>query len=108
MSNRQHFTLTAGEDRTLPLVARDGEGAILDLTGATLAFRLSTDPGCTAVVSKSGSIVSAALGTYTVALTDGDTSGLAAGDYTYQVMATISGTSTLVTEGRIRVGPYNQ
>lgn len=108
MSNRQHFTITAGEDRTLSLVARDAAGAILDLTGATLAFRMSAAQGDTNVVSKSGSIVSAALGTYTVSLSDGDTTALEAGDYVYQVMATISGTSTLCTQGKIRIEALNQ
>ena len=108
MANVQHFALTAGEDRTLSLVARDAANAILNLTSATLTFRLSAVQGQTNEISKTGSIVSAAAGTYTVTLTDGDTDDLDEGDYVYQVTATISGTTTLCTKGKIRVEALNQ
>lgn len=107
MPASKNFQIYAGEDRTLSLVARDAAGDILNLTGATLAFRLSTKPGDGATVSATGSIVSAALGTYTVALTDSDTD-IDAGDYTYHVLATISGTDTLCSRGVIRVKALNQ
>ena len=107
MPSHARFTMYAGEDRTLSLVARDADGDILNLTGATLVFRLTRNPGESATVSKSGSIVSASAGTFTVALTDTDVDGLS-GDYVYQVRATISGTDTLCAEGVIRVTPLNQ
>lgn len=107
MPANKHFELYAGEDRTLSLVARDAANDILSLTGATLTFRLTKTPGDGALVSKSGSIVSASAGTYTVALTDSDTD-IDAGDYTYHVIATVSGTDTLCSRGTIRVKALNQ
>ena len=107
MSATKHFEIYAGEDRTLSLVARDAANDILNLTGATLAFRMSKTAGEGATVSASGSIVSASAGTFTVALTDSNTD-IAAGDYTYHVLATISGTDTLCSRGTIRVKALNQ
>lgn len=107
MSASKNFVMRAGTDRTLSLVARDDTGAILNLTGATLAFRLTLNEGDTSLVSKSGSITTAASGTYTVALTDSDTTDLY-GDYHYHVLATISGTDTMCSEGTIRIGALNQ
>lgn len=107
MPTHKRFVLYAGTDRTLSLVARGDDGAILNLTSATLAFRLTRNAGDTAIVSKSGSVVSASAGTYTVSLTDADTDGLS-GDYYYNVKASISGTDTMCTEGVIRFNDMNQ
>lgn len=107
MATHKRFVLFAGTDRTLSLVARDDDGAILNLTSATLAFRLARNAGETALVSASGSVVSASAGTYTVALTDTQTDGLE-GDYYYSVKATISGTDTMCSEGVIRFLVMNQ
>lgn len=107
MPSHKRYVIYAGTDRTLSLVARDADGAILDITGATLAFRLARNPGDTAIVSASGSIVSAGSGTFTVPLTDGQTDDLE-GDYYYSVLASISGTDTMCAEGVIRVFVLNQ
>lgn len=101
MASHKRYVLYAGTDRTLSLVARDDNGDILNLTGGTLAFRLARNPGDSTEVSKTGSITTAASGTFTVALTDGDTTDLE-GDYYYNVLASISGTDTMCTEGVIR------
>jgi hypothetical protein len=68
---------------------------------------MSKRPGDGADVSATGSIVSAPGGTYTVALTDSQTD-VDAGDYTYHVLATVSGTDTLCSRGTIRVKALNQ
>lgn len=107
MPSHKRFVIHAGTDRTLSLVARDADGAILNLTGATLAFRLARNPGDTSLVSVSGSIVSAAAGTFTVALTDAQTDDLE-GDYYFSVLASISGTDTMCAEGVIRAPLQNQ
>lgn len=107
MATHKRFAIFAGTDRTLSLVARDDDGAILNLTGASLAFRLARNPGDSALVSASGSIVGASAGTFTVALTDAQTDDLD-GDYYYSVKATISGTDTMCSEGVIRVNAMNQ
>lgn len=107
MPSHKRFLMYAGQDKTLSLVARDDDGAILNLTGATLAFRLARNPGDTALVSKTGSTVSAAAGTFTAALTDADTDDLE-GDYYFNVLASISGTDTMCAEGVIRFLNLNQ
>lgn len=107
MPTHKRFVLYAGQDKTLSLVARDDDGAILNLTGATLAFRLARNPGDTSLVSKTGSITVAASGTFTAALTDADTDDLE-GDYYYNVLASISGTDTMCAEGVIRFLNMNQ
>ena len=107
MPSHKSFIIHAGTDRTLSLVARDADGAILNITGGTLAFRLARNPGDTALVSASGSITVGASGTFTVALTDSQTDDLE-GDYYFSVLASISGTDTMCSEGVIRVFALNQ
>lgn len=107
MPTHKRYVLYAGTDRTLSLVARDDDAAILNITGGTLAFRLARNAGDSAIVAKSGSIVSGSAGTFTVALTDADTDDLE-GDYYYNVLATISGTDTMCAEGVIRFLNLNQ
>ena len=97
--NEQHFTLTAGTDEQLALIATQRNGAIRDLTGATLAFKLYGHRG-KVVKELSGTITSASDGTYTVDIADTDTIDLQ-GRYTYLVQATISGSVYGVSRGRI-------
>lgn len=99
--NLQNFQITAGEDRTLSLTARSSTGAILNLTGATIAWRLVYERNPVIVLEKTGSIVSASLGTFTISLTDDDTDGLKDGLYTFDTFVTISGTTTNAARGRI-------
>lgn len=101
--NLKHFALTAGEDRTLSLTATNVSGAVLNLTGATLTFKLARHLSDASVLDKTPSIVSAAAGTMTVSLTDSDTDDLSR-SYVYQVTATISGTTTVTNRGTIKVG----
>lgn len=98
----QHFTLTAGEDRVLSLIATSATGARLDITSATMTWRLSR-AGSDALLTKTPVVVSGPSGTYTVSLTDTDTQGLTAGTYAYQTRATVGSTTTLCTQGNIKV-----
>jgi hypothetical protein len=97
----QHFTLTAGEDRVLSLTATSATGAVLDITSASMTWRLAK-PGGDAIITKTPVVVSGPAGTYTVSLTDTDTDDLQ-GTYTYQTRATVSNTTTLCTQGNIKV-----
>lgn len=98
--NSQHFRMTAGEDRTLSLVARNRSQAIVVITGATIQFRLAKRVGDSPLVTKSGTITDAANGAYTVALAAADTEDLH-GEYVYRVYFTISGSVSVYTGGRI-------
>ena len=99
----QHFTLTAGEDRTLSLTGTSSSGAALDITSATMTWRLSKALGTDALVTKTPVVVSGPAGTYTVSLYDSDTTDLASGKYTYQTMATVGTTTTECSRGNIQV-----
>ena len=103
----QNFNLTAGEDRTLTMRATTQAGAVLNLTGATISWRLSPSQGGNAVLEETGSIVSASAGTFSVTLSDDETEGLG-GSYYHQALVTISGTTTVATAGRVMVGTLNQ
>ncbi len=102
MSNVQHFTVTAGEDRTLNLTALDRDRAVFDLTGASLKFHLIDEDTDRRVLEKDGTIDTAASGTWNVTLTDSDTEKRQ-GRFRYLGYATISGTTTLVNEGKIPI-----
>ena len=101
--NVQHIDIWSGENRTETLTARDANNAVVDLTGGTLAWKAGTHDGEYAMLSKTGSIVSAAAGTFSVALTPSDTQDMD-GDYRHQTMFTTSGGSvSVVNVGRFRV-----
>ena len=108
-NNIQNFRLTCGEDVTLSMTARSKTGAVLDLTGATITWRMGpkvkTASGSIAVLSITGTIVSASAGTFTVALTDSDTAitTLKNRVYWHQAIITISGTTTIGVQGRVTV-----
>lgn len=102
-NNKQNFTLTMGEDVTLAMTARSKTGAVIDLTGGTITWRMGR-VGEAALLSKTGSITTAASGTFTVSLTDSDTDSTLyrARNYWHQAIVTISGTTTVAVEGKIR------
>jgi hypothetical protein len=104
--NIQHREISRGENRTLALAARDGANAVANLTSKTVTYRVA-ERGCTTpIFSKTGSVVSASAGTFTVAITPTDTADMA-GDYDHQAITTDgSGNVEVVVAGRLRVTPY--
>lgn len=103
----QNFTLTAGTDRVLSMKAKTPSGAVLSLTGASITWRLSRALGGGVVLSKSGTVVSAALGTFTVSLSDADTASLANGNYVHEALITIGSTQYSAVQGAVRVSGSN-
>lgn len=105
----QNFVLTAGEDRTLSMTALTQSNAVLNLTGATILWRLSQSRGGTAVLSKAGAITVAASGTFTVTLTAAETTGLSAlTSYYHQAIVTVGGVTTVACAGKVTMGALNQ
>jgi len=100
--NVQHVDIVAGDDRTIIFTAKDHTQAVKDLTGGTLTWRVARCLSDSPEIDKTGTIVSAAAGTFSVALTDTDTEDLC-GDYIHQGKVTISGVTTAVVQGRFRV-----
>lgn len=101
MINRTALSLAAGEDRTYALKARTAANAVLNLTGATLTWRLKDGNGGL-VREVPGTVTTAALGLYSVVLSDANTE-LPAGDYSHETFAVISGATTICNAGILRV-----
>lgn len=107
MANLEHFEMFGGENRTLTLHARDFTNTAVNLTGSTLAWYLGAPPQDpdmrAAFITKTGTILSAPAGTFTVALMPTDTQDLH-GEYLHQAVATDgSGNESVVSMGRLRL-----
>lgn len=102
MANIQNFAVTAGEDQTLTMTARDQSATVIDLTSASISWKVMGKSGGT-VLTKTGTVLSASAGTFTIALSDADTSALKDGNYAHEAIVTVSSTSTKAVSGRLRV-----
>lgn len=104
--NIQNREISRGENRTLSFAARDGSNAVASLTSKTVTWRVAEIGSDVTLITKTGSVVSAAAGTFTVAITPSDTDGRE-GDYQHQAITTDgSGNIAVVVAGRLRVLPY--
>lgn len=104
--NIQHREISSGENRSLSFAARDGSNAVASLTSKTVTWRVAELGSDVTIFSKTGSVVSAAAGTFTVAITPTDTDAMV-GDYQHQAITTDgSGNIAVVVAGRLRVLPY--
>lgn len=108
MANRQSIRLTAGEDRTITLTATNPDGSAMDLTGASINWTLARLKGNAPSLVKSGTILSAAAGTFTISITADDTRLLRAATYFHQALITISGSTKNGVEGNAVVTAENQ
>lgn len=103
MSNVQNFDITAGETRTLTMYARDADNAVQSLSGLTVQWRVGAPPwdpsSDSPTLTKTGSIVSAAAGSFTVSLTYDDTY-LLEGDFLHQA---VTSSGLVVVTGRLHV-----
>lgn len=93
--------MTAGEDRTLNLIAKDRDQAVFDLTGASLKLYLVNAVN-DRVLEEDGTISVAASGTWTATIDDSESDKLQ-GLYELVGLATISGSTTRVNGGTLRV-----
>lgn len=110
MPSVKNHTMTAGANATLSMEARDGSNAPLSLSGASVSWRVGRGPTMIdaplSLFSKTGAIVSAAAGTFTVSIVPDDTRDLE-GDYLHQAWVTNASAQTyVVAEGRFRVKPW--
>lgn len=109
----QDFTMYAGDSRTLTIAVVDGDGAAVDLTGATIEWGLwsETDPA-TLLISKSTSSGIAiltqsgdTLGKCRVTLSPANTSALQ-GDYRHEAEVTDgAGNISTTTTGKATIYP---
>lgn len=106
MARTQDITIDRGEDIPLnvTIYTTDDGTTPQDITGWTLEFNLTkTRDNPTKLVTKSGSIVSAAAGTATVTLDDTDTDGLASGEYKYDIARTNAGYERTLVKGTFTI-----
>ncbi|MCC2649883.1 MAG: hypothetical protein K0R61_68 [Microvirga sp.] len=106
MGNIKNLSMKGGTDRTFTLYARDDDNAVLSLSAATISLRVGRPPACKnsdwPVLTVTGAVVSAALGTFTAAFTASATQYMA-GDYYYEAWVTISAALQVGVDGRFRV-----
>lgn len=103
---RPHGAMTCGDTETLNCTATDSAGAVINLTGYTITYRL-TD-GTTTWVEKTTSdgisLTVAASGTFAVTLDPEDTEDLDAGTYWHAcAVASAAEVVTTVFRGRMRL-----
>ena len=106
MPNIKNLSLKGGTNRTFTLYARDDDNAPLSLSAATVSVRVGRPPACIdsdwPLLTVTGEVVSAALGSFTAAFTPSSTQYMA-GDYAYEAWVTVSAGVSVCTEGRFRV-----
>lgn len=106
MGNTINLRLKGGTDRTFTLYARDDSNAPLNLSAATVSVRVGRPPACKnsdwPLLTVAGAVVSAALGSFTVAFTPSATQYMA-GTYYYEAWVTVSAGISVGVEGRFRV-----
>lgn len=106
MGNIINLRLKGGTNKTFTLYARDDSNAALSLSAATISVRVGRPPACLnsdwPILTVTGAVVSAALGSFTAAFTPSATQYMA-GDYYYEAWVTISAAVQVGVEGRFRV-----
>jgi hypothetical protein len=96
----QNFTIQVGDNLDLLIIVRDADGCDLtDLTGSTALWVLAEKPGCTPLLSKTGTLTSAINGEVTVSLDPADTADLRCGSYHHELQMTdgLSKVTTVMT-----------
>lgn len=106
--NVENIDIFQGENVTQTLHARDRNNGVFNLTGCTITWNLGRPPNDPTRNFSSqvytGTIVSAPLGTYTVAILPADTDNLTPGNYAHQTQVVdASGNTTIVNQGRLRL-----
>lgn len=103
--NVQNLDMIAGETRTFPLAARDPSNGVKNLSGLTVTWRIGRGPfdpnSDYPLITKAGSVVSAAAGTFNVSLALADTVDLQ-GDFLHQALTS---DNVVVVQGRLRIRP---
>jgi len=108
--NVQHLEVFAGDNRTFTLFARDYSNLPVNLTGLTINWNVGRRPNdptnWTPLFTKTGTIVSAPAGSFTVAVLPADTTSIFIGDYQHMAQTVdAQGNVTTVCVGRFRVRP---
>ena len=106
MAETQNLTMDRGDDITLEgtIYTTSAHTAAQDITGWTLLFTLAKRRNSTVkLISKAGSIVTAASGTFTVAIDDIDTDDIEPGTYFWDVARTNAGYERTLVKGTFTI-----
>lgn len=95
------------EDQSVQWTIYQASGAVQDITGFTLEFKMSATKGGTASLTKSVTLTTPASGICTAAFLAADTAALAAGTYWYTMRRTDSGSNRVLAWGPalLQAGP---
>jgi hypothetical protein len=88
-----------GEDQDLQYTVSDSNGAIQDITGFTIQFKMGLQQGGTAVLTKSATLTTPAAGICTVSVASADTAALTPATYWYALSRTDTGQNQLLAYG---------
>lgn len=94
-----------GEDKALVFTIKDAGGAVINITGWTIGFRMSQSQWGAASIIKAATLTTPASGICTVTLSSGDTSSLTQDGqpttYYYTLRRTDTGSRTELAYGQI-------
>ena len=97
------FTVTRGQNIVLDFTPSTDQG-VTNITGWTLAFNISRQPGQTVILGPlTPTVTSAANGEYEVELTAAQTATLSVGRYYWDVWRTDSGDEDPIATGMLEV-----
>ena len=106
MAIAQNIIIEQDADYSQQFIAKTDAGVVIDLTNSTLDGMVRKSFASTTATSFTTAIVSATDGTFTLALTDAQTSGLERGRHVYDVRVTDSAsTITRIQSGVATVSP---
>ena len=106
MAIAQNIIIEQDADYSQQFTAKTDAGVVIDLTNSSLDGMVRKSFASTAYTSFAPVIVSATAGTFTLALTDVQTSGLERGRHVYDVrVLDASSTYTRIQEGVATVSP---
>lgn len=103
MTTLTNIEIWSGDTRTLTFTARDYNNAVLDLTDASIQWKVGRGPGGIALIQKTGAIINPSAGTFSVSLANGDTNTLPQRDYFHEATVTVDGSIITAVRGRFRV-----
>jgi len=106
MAIAQNIIIDQDADYSQQFTAKTDAGVVIDLTNSTLDAQIRKSFASTTAKAFNPTIVSATAGTFTLALTDVQTSGLERGRHVYDVrVLDASSTYTRIQEGVATVSP---
>jgi len=85
------------------LTARDGDGTVINLTGATVRMHICSSPGGAKYLEQTYAVVTAASGTFTFSLTGRQTTDSSLRVGVYDIEVELSGVEYKTHIGKIRI-----